>query len=236
MAAVVVGAALGCGRPAGAPGMRDASDAPGPLDAPSDASVPDASPFDAPAGLPDLQFVADAMLGTVEVTVDFFMPDDCAVQEGCVGAPGWRTLVRFDTVTANLGTGDLRIGIPPEAGVSDGVFQWSPCHMHHHVADYASYELIDAAGNVTTARKQSFCLEDERQIVLGAPAHGYSCTDQGISYGYADAYARGLACQWIDATDLPHGAYTLRVTVNPKQTIVETDTTNNTITLAVPPL
>jgi hypothetical protein len=238
---VVPGALAGCGRGPASGGPEDVAaapidavvpDAPGPVsDAP--ALGIDASPFDAPPGSPDLQFVADRMTSTVIVTSDVFADDDCAVLEGCVGAAGRRTLLRFDTVTANRGTSDLVVGVPPPAGESNAVFQWSPCHMHHHVANYASYELVDSAGTTITARKQSFCLEDGEQVQVGAQPHGYSCVNQGISRGWADVYARGLPCQWIDITGMAPGAYTLRVIVNPLQTIPESDTTNNVFTVPV---
>ena len=188
---------------------------------------------DAPSGVPDLQFVPEAMTGTVAVDVAEFAADDCAVTEGCVGASGRRKLLRFATVTANLGSGDLIVGLPPPAGESNDVFQWSPCHMHHHFLNYASFELVDGASHVVTARKQSFCLEDDRPIVLGAQSHGYSCKNQGISRGYADVYGSDLACQWIDITGLAPGAYTLRMVVNPLHTIVESDTTNDVFSVAV---
>lgn len=189
-------------------------------------------PADGP-GVPDLQFVPEAITNTVSVGLGVFPSDDCAVIEGCVGASGLRRLLRFATVTANLGTGDLVIGVPPPPGQSNDVFQWSPCHMHHHFLNYASFELVDGAGNTVTARKQAFCLEDDRPVVLGAQRHGYSCLDQGISRGYADVYGADLACQWIDITGMAPGAYTLRMVVNPLHTIIESDTTNNVFTVGV---
>jgi len=217
---------------------RDAADPPGDV-APEpdafvalDANLADA-PFDAPPGVPDLQFVEDRMVGSVVVTSDDFRDDYCEVIEGCVGAAGRRTLLRFDTVTANRGTGDLVVGVPPPPGASDPTFQWSACHMHHHVANYASYELVNSTGTVVTARKQAFCLEDSENVQPGAPRTGYSCLNQGISRGWADAYGRFLPCQWIDVTGVPSGAYTLRVVVNPLHTLPESDYTNNVFTVGV---
>jgi hypothetical protein len=188
---------------------------------------------DGPPELPDLQFVAEAMIATVSVESTEILANDCAVVEGCVGAPGRRTLLRFATVTANFGSGDLIVGVPPPPGESNAMFQWSPCHMHHHFLSYASFELEDGAGNTVSARKQSFCLEDDRPVQLGAQSRGYSCVNQGISRGYADVYGADLACQWIDVTGMAPGAYTLRMVVNPLNTITESDTTNNTFTMPV---
>jgi len=200
---------------------------------------PAAPPIDAPAGIPDLQFVAAEMTQSVRITRTNFRPDECEIAEGCVGAPGGRTLLRFDTVSANRGTADLTVGVPPPPGESNDRFEWSPCHMHHHVRNYASYELLDATGTaVLTARKQSFCLEDDENIQPGVPPTGYSCTDQGITRGWADVYSRELPCQWIDITDVAAGTYTLRVVVNPLRTLPESNYDNNTFTVpvVVPPI
>lgn len=223
----------GCGKPAA---LGDAGELPidvaqvapdGPIDADVDAALHDAAPG------PDLQFVAGEMTQTVLITRDDFSDTDCEVVEGCVGAAGTRTLVRFDTVSANRGTQDLVVGVPPPPGESNDTFEWSPCHMHHHVRNYASYELRDASGVVLTARKQAFCLEDGEPVQPGVPATGYSCADQGITHGWADVYSRFLPCQWIDVTDLPPGAYTLRIVVNPLHTLPESSYDNNEFTVDV---
>lgn len=235
LGALGLGALIACGNPSAAP--RDAGDASAPIDIapPIDAApdAPDASPFDAPPGMPDLQFVASEMSRSVVVSVDDFRPGDCEVIEGCVGAPGRRTLLRFDTVSANRGTADVFVGVPPDAGLSDPVFEWSVCHMHHHVRNYASYELLDEHGVVLTARKQAFCLEDTEAIQPGIPSSSYSCQRQGITRGWADVYSRYLPCQWIDVTGLPSGTYTLRIVVNPLQTLPESNYDNNVFTAPV---
>jgi lysyl oxidase len=225
-------ALAGCGHPPGAL----PEDAP-PDIAAIDAAVPDAavdgSPFDAPPGMADLQFIAGEMTNSVVVTRDDFRAADCEVEEGCVGAAGRRTLVRFDTVSANRGTADVFVGVPPPPGESNDLFEWSPCHMHHHVKNYASYELRDASGVVLTARKQAFCLEDGEQIQPGIPATGYSCMRQGITRGWADVYSRYLPCQWIDVTDLPSGVYTLHIVVNPLRIVTESNYDNNEFSVNV---
>lgn len=227
-------ALIGCGAPGSAGSDRVARDA---ASAPrADAPAPDApDPPDAPdlPGLADLQFVDREMSNTWLVNLVNIAPDDCAVVEQCVGAPGDRLLLRFDTVTANRGTGDVYLGAPPPDGESNDVFQWSACHMHHHYANYISYELSDARGVVLTGRKQAFCLEDGEQVQVGAVPRGYQCHNQGISSGWADVYSRYLPCQWIDVTDLPSGAYTLRATVNPLHALPESNYDNNVFTVPV---
>lgn len=233
---VVSGVTAGCGHPGATP---DAHEPPSdvavdPLDALVVLDAPDIdAPVDAPLYLPDLQFVASEMVDTLVVTEDQILPDDCEVMEGCVGGTGDRRLLRFDTVTANRGTRDLVVGVPPPAGQSNDVFQWSECHMHHHVANYTNYELVNSAGTVVTGHKQGFCLGDSKQVQPGARRTGYSCDNQGISRGWADVYARFLPCQWIDVTGVPPGEYTLRVILNPVHAIPESDYTNNVFTVPV---
>jgi hypothetical protein len=192
-----------------------------PVDAAIDAAI------DAPL-LPDLALVAAQMDGTTVVTDTMFAPDACELVEGCIGAAGLRRLLRFATVTENRGPGDLDLGPVPPPGVSAGIFVWSPCHMHHHVAGYASYELRDASsGVVMGGHKQAFCLEDDEQVEPLGPTHGYHCNVQGISPGWADVYGNGLPCQWLDITDVAPGTYTLHVAIDGTGVLPDADPTNN---------
>jgi hypothetical protein len=179
----------------------------------------------------DLAVVASKMDGTVAITTAPFTTESCEVVEGCV-VPGVRRLLRFATVVENLGPGDLILGQVPPPGVSSGIFVWSPCHMHHHVMGYADYELRDAGGVVMTGHKQGFCLEDDEQIGVG-PTHHYNCNFQGITTGWADVYGNGLACQWVDITDVAPGTYTLRVVIDASGVLPDSDPSNNEWTTTV---
>ena len=184
--------------------------------------------LDTPAGAPDLALVAARMDGSALVTEQAFAATDCEVIEGCVGGLGARRLLRFNTVTANVGTADLVLGKTPPAGTSDGVFVWSPCHMHHHVAGYAAFSLWDGDALVVTGRKQAFCLEDDAQVAPGTPSHGYRCNFQGMTVGWADVYGRDLPCQWLDVTEVPPGTYRLRVEIDAEHVLPDSDPSNNT--------
>jgi len=188
---------------------------------------------DGPPGLADIQFAASEMTNTVVITNDIFTADDCEIVEACVGGTGERRLLRFDTVTPNLGAGDLVLGQPPPPGQSNDIFVWSPCHMHHHVAHYATFELLDGTNVVVAGHKQGFCLEDTEQEHPGDSSRGYSCNYQGISVGWADVYSKYLPCQWIDVTGVPSGSYTLHLVVNPIQVFPESDYTNNEFSMQV---
>jgi hypothetical protein len=72
-------------------------------------------------------------------------------------------------------------------------------------------------------------LEDVRRWDSAAnQAEIYNCSDQGIQAGWSDIYDSGLPGQWIDVTGLPAGTYTLEITMNPEQALLEADYTNNT--------
>jgi hypothetical protein len=183
------------------------------------------APDAAPPGAPDLAIVPPAMDPTT-ITIDTFTPTACEVAEGCAMA-GTRRLLRFDTITANVGTADLMLGPVPPPGVSSGLFVWSPCHMHHHILGFATFTLRDASGVVATGRKQGFCLEDDLQISPADTSHNYTCMFQGISVGWADVYDRSLPCQWIDVTDVPSGTYTLEVDIDPMRVLPDSNRSNN---------
>jgi hypothetical protein len=194
--------------------------------APIDAPPVDAR-IDAPPVPVDLTLIADQMTPSIQVVEEAFTATSCAVVEQCVGGPGLRKLLKFDTVTANIGQTDLVVGVPPAPGVDQAPFTWSTCHMHHHLAGYAIYELLDANGVVLGGHKQAFCLQDIQQVRAGASSNGYHCNNQGLTAGWADVYSRTLPCQWIDVTGVAPGTYTLRIRINPDGTLPDADPSNN---------
>jgi hypothetical protein len=56
-----------------------------------------------------------------------------------------------------------------------------------------------------------------------------SCTSavQGLSVGWGDTYTSTLPGQSFEITGLPDGDYTLRIDIDPKGRIIETDETDN---------
>jgi hypothetical protein len=191
-----------------------------------DGSIVDSGPPDVPVGpLPDMAPMADMMDGTWFVSYyPDVTPDSPVYVEGCVSGLGTRKVIRFDTVTGNLGDADFYVGVP---SADNPLFQWSPAHMHYHVLGYADYQLLGTGlPDGVTGHKQAFCLVDSTQLDPNAVAH-YTCDDQGITAGYADTYGYGLDCQWIDITDVPSGTYTLQVEINPERRFLESDYSNN---------
>jgi len=89
--------------------------------------------------------------------------------------------------------------------------------------------VADDDGTVVAAgHKVGFCLlDDHAWSPTAGPQAKYDCWNQGIQSGWADVYAAGLPCQYIDVTGVPGGNYTLRMTVNPDGLIPEANTNNN---------
>lgn len=181
--------------------------------------------------LPDLTVDAEMLASSHYVTEEEFAADACAIEEACVGAPGWRRLLRFTTKTPNIGTANLTLGYPSD---DPARFQWSECHGHWHMTDYIDYALVDATGGVVaTGRKQAFCLMDSEPVADTPQPPSYHCGYQGITVGWADTYTAWLDCQWLDVTDVPAGDYILRLTLDPLGLLRERDTTNNVVEVGV---
>jgi hypothetical protein len=168
--------------------------------------IPQGNP-DCPPG-PDLVMREDVLQNSIYLTT-INSTDACLIQEGCLRGFGQRDIIRFTTYIANEGFRDYFIGQP---SVSNTQFTWDNCHNHFHYAGYAEYLLFDQNGAVTPAGfKNGFCVLD-LGCTTGSPQ--FSCGNMGISAGCHDVYSSGLACQWIDVTDIPDGRYTFVTRVN----------------------
>jgi Lysyl oxidase len=158
---------------------------------------------------PDI-FVDESELEPVIGTINVGQ-DSCELIEMCVGGTGLRTVLRFNTLTPNIGSRDMAMGVPSN---HPDLFHYSDCHNHYHFDHYAGYELLDQTGVVATGHKQAFCLIDLEAWAWPDEPREFDCGNQGISRGYADVYGSYLPCQWIDITDVPAGTYTLRIALN----------------------
>ncbi len=155
-----------------------------------------------------------------------FTPQDCAVQEGCA-VPGSRKLLRFDFLCWNAGNRNAHLGSPSQ---NPQWYVFSNCHGHYHLRNFNDYKLYDCRGRVRTGLKQAFCLMDvERRG--GTSPRLYTCSDQGVSAGWADVYGAGLDCQWIDITGLVDGEYVLEARTN-QSGIVREDSYGDNFTWA----
>lgn len=160
---------------------------------------------------PDLAVVTDGYLGLANnhIIYRYFEPSNCALVEGCVGAPGWRRLVTFDSYDHNQGAQPIHIGEVDYfvAGlgselIDHNAYEYSACHDHYHFKYYGNF-TYGASGS--ELNKNGFCLESTGRISNNelSPLHqDYDCELQGVAPGWGDLYAAGLPCNWVDVTDV----------------------------------
>jgi hypothetical protein len=118
-----------------------------------------------------------------------------------------------------------------------GSFTYHAGHNHIHFDDYATYSLqpVNApGGSERLGTKTTFCVMDTTKIngsLPGAPSSAVYTTCgnqiQGISVGWGDTYGAHLAGQEIDFTDNADGVYRLRIELDPKKLIVESNENDN---------
>ncbi|WP_298829507.1 lysyl oxidase family protein [uncultured Piscinibacter sp.] len=167
------------------------------------------------------------------------------------------TTLRFATTSWNSGTGPLELvagAVDTGSGrqkvsqriyLSDGSaflhdagwFEYHPGHDHIHFDDYALYTLqpVNApGGSQRIGAKTTFCVMDNTKVnsaLPGAPASAVysSCGRfvQGMSVGWGDTYGAHLSGQEIDFTDNADGIYQLKIDIDPKANIVESDKSDN---------
>ena len=166
-------------------------------------------------GKPDLVVDPQRFVSQMEIVDRLFSEDGCALQEGVVGAAGYRRILRFDVVVMNSGNGDLVVGDRSDPNNPyASAFEFAPCHGHYHIKDFSVYELLNIDRTVVVAgHKQGFCFEDSFKYD-GGKSNDYNCGFQGITSGWGDWYYKQLTGQWIDITGVPEGDYIVRVTIN----------------------
>jgi len=170
---------------------------------------------------------------------------------------GGRSTLRFSTTTWNSGSGPLELAAGEvETGSGKlrvyqvvyqssgspvlsfaGAFEYHPQHDHMHFNDFALYTLqpVNAAGgSERTGAKTTFCVMDTTPVNLalqGAPGQAFysRCGRdlQGMSIGWGDTYGSHLAGQEIDFTNNADGIYQLKIEVDPKKVLVETNENDN---------
>jgi Lysyl oxidase len=175
-------------------------------------------------GLPDLTIDPKRFASQMEIVDRFFDPiaDKCVFDEYAVGGPGYRRLLRFDTVIINGGDADLIVG--DRADPNNPYASWfyfAACHGHYHIRDFSQYLLLTPDEQLVVAgQKQGFCFEDSFKYG-DAKSAGYDCHFQGITSGWGDWYYKQLAGQWIDITGVPEGDYIVRAVINKAATFAE---------------
>lgn len=124
-------------------------------------------------------------------------------------------------------------------------------HNHWHLSDMEQGVLtpFSNGSQVGTSAKEGFHFADGSAFDLSLPSApqtkrytacgGKSCNidalsvKEGISVGWGDIYASGVALQWIDITGVANGKYVLTVTADPNGYFEESDTTNNSASATI---
>jgi hypothetical protein len=133
-------------------------------------------------------------------------------------------------------------------------YEFHAAHSHFHYKNFALSRLweSDAAGTrlgsqaLREGKKNGFCLIDVENFAFGQKgdaARTYtSCAPDkrnvgdvaqvnGISNGWTDVYNSYLPDQYIEVTGLPDGFYVLETVVDPADTIVEQNDSDNDVSV-----
>lgn len=132
-----------------------------------------------------------------------------------------------------------------KAGVGYLRYDVEPTHQHYHYLGVDRYALRTAKGwrKVAQDRKAGFCLGDRNLLKklpntppFPPPYYKNECDPndptaldltEGISVGWYDNYNPEKEGQYLDVTKLPAGNYYVVHTVNPTQSLRESNYTNN---------
>lgn len=186
-------------------------------------------------GLPDLVPDPNYVQASTYVQRAHLYSLRCAAEEKCLASTAYtpeatdydvRVLLRFPQRVKNQGTADFLPNRPRHS------WEWHSCHQHYHSMDeFSHYDLLDATSGkkVAEGHKASFCLEDTTCDFGNLKRYACTSHTQGLSPGCYDTYNADIDCQWIDITDVQPGNYILKVQVNPKYLVLESDFTNNAV-------
>ncbi|NXX53217.1 LOXL1 oxidase, partial [Scopus umbretta] len=186
-------------------------------------------------GLPDLVPDPNYVQASTYVQRAHLYSLRCAAEEKCLASTAYtaeatdydvRVLLRFPQRVKNQGTADFLPSRPRHS------WEWHSCHQHYHSMDeFSHYDLLDATTGrkVAEGHKASFCLEDTTCDFGNLKRYACTAHTQGLSPGCYDTYNADIDCQWIDITDVQPGNYVLKVQVNPKYIVLESDFTNNVV-------
>ncbi|XP_027870303.1 lysyl oxidase homolog 1 [Xiphophorus couchianus] len=186
-------------------------------------------------GLPDLVPDPNYVQASTYIQRAHMYSLRCAAEEKCLSSSAYRpettdydvrVLLRFPQRVKNKGTADFMPNRPRHT------WEWHSCHQHYHSMDeFSHYDLLEVGTGrkVAEGHKASFCLEDTTCDF--GHLKRYACTShtQGLSPGCYDTYNADIDCQWIDITDIKPGNYILKLVVNPKFLVLESDFTNNVV-------
>uniref|UniRef100_H3DMH0 protein-lysine 6-oxidase n=1 Tax=Tetraodon nigroviridis TaxID=99883 RepID=H3DMH0_TETNG len=188
-------------------------------------------------GLPDLVPDPNYVQASTYIQRAHMYSLRCAAEEKCLSRSSSaygpettdydiRVLLRFPQRVKNKGTADFMPNRPRHT------WEWHSCHQHYHSMDeFSHYDLLEVSTGrkVAEGHKASFCLEDTTCDFGHLKRYACTAHTQGLSPGCYDTYNADIDCQWIDITDVQPGNYILKLQVNPKFLVMESDFTNNVV-------
>lgn len=186
-------------------------------------------------GLPDLVPDPNYVQASTYIQRAHMYSLRCAAEEKCLSSTAYgpettdydvRVLLRFPQRVKNKGTADFMPNRPRHT------WEWHSCHQHYHSMDeFSHYDLLEVSTGrkVAEGHKASFCLEDTTCDFGHLKRYACTAHTQGLSPGCYDTYNADIDCQWIDITDIQPGNYILKLQVNPKFLVLESDFTNNVV-------
>ncbi|XP_026149772.1 lysyl oxidase homolog 1 [Mastacembelus armatus] len=186
-------------------------------------------------GLPDLVPDPNYVQASTYIQRAHMYSLRCAAEEKCLSSSAYspettdydvRVLLRFPQRVKNKGTADFMPNRPRHT------WEWHSCHQHYHSMDeFSHYDLLEVSTGrkVAEGHKASFCLEDTTCDFGHLKRYACTAHTQGLSPGCYDTYNADIDCQWIDITDVQPGNYILKLQVNPKFLVLESDFTNNVV-------
>uniref|UniRef100_A0A1A8J1F8 protein-lysine 6-oxidase n=2 Tax=Nothobranchius kuhntae TaxID=321403 RepID=A0A1A8J1F8_NOTKU len=186
-------------------------------------------------GLPDLVPDPNYVQASTYIQRAHMYSLRCASEEKCLSSSAYspettdydvRVLLRFPQRVKNRGTADFMPNRPRHT------WEWHSCHQHYHSMDeFSHYDLLEVSTGrkVAEGHKASFCLEDTTCDFGHLKRYACTAHTQGLSPGCYDTYNADIDCQWIDITDVKPGNYILKLQVNPKFLVLESDYTNNVV-------
>ncbi|XP_071344250.1 lysyl oxidase homolog 1 [Trachinotus anak] len=186
-------------------------------------------------GLPDLVPDPNYVQASTYIQRAHMYSLRCAAEEKCLSSSAYspettdydvRVLLRFPQRVKNKGTADFMPNRPRHT------WEWHSCHQHYHSMDeFSHYDLLELSSGrkVAEGHKASFCLEDTTCDFGHLKRYACTAHTQGLSPGCYDTYNADIDCQWIDITDIQPGNYILKLQVNPKFLVLESDFTNNVV-------
>ena len=171
-------------------------------------------------GLPDFVMDEPAFNDAISIRTEYFPEGDCQINEGCVKCAGERTVIRYRTEVANIGTKTFFVGAPQNSDLAE----YDECHGHYHLKEYNQYKVFRASDTnerrpLEIGGKEGMCVLDGSEYaaydptiynITREPYTFRNCSYQGIGIGRSDKYANHIMCQFVDITDLKEGDYVLR--------------------------